>query len=651
MPRRGHDLGAVGGRRRLGGEGRGGGLDQGARRLGRLGGADRRAGRWSLRGGLEQQHGPRDRGVQRADAAAHGDAHGEVDAPADGRPRCPAPRSPRRAPGARAGRPRGRPARRSSSAPTSRRPRVRRSTRPPARSSRGTSSRCSTAPADALIAGGREGCGAARREDHAVDAAGLRAAQHRAHVLGILERVEHQQERRLAPFPGRASTSSMRGPAAGSTTSATPWCPSKPASDGERAPLDLHDRDAQRGGMQHQLLQGVAAIGDDQQAAGGPTRGERLLHWPSTGDELLSFLEPGQVRTRRPAAGIGGGPRGGPTGGCREGRSAVGSPRPTLRAPGPGPRRRAVGTRSGSAIVGPRARAAGHRTAGGRPSRRGWAFAVGGRQGRGEGPARGAHRDARRQGPARGRSSGPAAPGAPRPAGGRPASGRGHRSTPGRRGRAADRRSDSRGRGRTVTVGPARPADRPTGRHAAAHGSPAPIGRPPCPGRPAAGSRSRGRAGRSTPPVVAGSRPALVVTPGHRSLPADAPSLAVPRVLDRDAEGRQLLAQRVGAAQSRAARAAARASRSACAPGWQRRLVLVEDGEHLVQIEQQRGRGRGVGGGQRPLRDAPVELPDEVEDRGQGGRDVQVVIERRGERCPGAREQDPSVGSSARSSR
>ena len=98
----------------------------------------------------------------------------------------------------------------------------------------------------------------------------------------------------------RASTSSMVAQRRGSTTSATPWWPSKPASEVSDPALDLHDRDAQRRRMEHDLLQRVAAIGDDEQPAGGAPGGEGLLHRPAPGDQLLPVVEPRQVGQRRP---------------------------------------------------------------------------------------------------------------------------------------------------------------------------------------------------------------------------------------------------------------------------------------------------------------------------------------------------------------
>ena len=113
----------------------------------------------------------------------------------------------------------------------------------------------------------------------------------------------------------------------GSTTSAMPWCPSKPAQRGERAALDLDHRDAQGGGVQHQLLESGTSLGHHQQAARRPAGGERLLHRAAAGDQLLVL---GQPLGRREGIGLGGPP------------AVVGSARPAAGRTGAGPGGRAA---------------------------------------------------------------------------------------------------------------------------------------------------------------------------------------------------------------------------------------------------------------------------------------------------------------------
>ena len=104
----------------------------------------------------------------------------------------------------------------SASAPTIRRPRTWRSARAPGRSSTGASRRCSTAPAEALTAAGLSGAWRFGREEDAVDAGRLGAPEQRADVLGILERVEDEDERaaRRARSPGRGCRRGWRTAAA-----------------------------------------------------------------------------------------------------------------------------------------------------------------------------------------------------------------------------------------------------------------------------------------------------------------------------------------------------------------------------------------------------------------------------------------------------
>ena len=117
------------------------------------------------------------------------------------------------------------------------------------------------------------------------------AAQHRAEVLGILERVEHEHEWRLARAFAAARICSMSAGGRGLATSAMPWWPSKPASRSERAALQLHDRDAERGGVDDQLVERGAAFGDNQQTDGFAARRECLFDGATTGDQLLFLAE------------------------------------------------------------------------------------------------------------------------------------------------------------------------------------------------------------------------------------------------------------------------------------------------------------------------------------------------------------------------
>ena len=198
---------------------------------------------------------------------------------------------------------------------------------------------------------------AAGREDDAVDARRLGASQQRADVLGVLERIEDEDERRLAALGRPGEDVVERGEPARLDHERDPLVAVEPGQRGQRAALDLDDRDAQAGGMEDELLERVPALRDDEQAMGGPAGGEDLLDRAAAGDELLVGAE--QVRRRqrrrrpRPGRGIRAGPaartrtravaRGPPgarsavaggTGGRSPGRAA------TVRWPRPRSRRR-----------------------------------------------------------------------------------------------------------------------------------------------------------------------------------------------------------------------------------------------------------------------------------------------------------------------
>ena len=95
-----------------------------------------------------------------------------------------------------------------------------------------------------LDRGRADGRSTARREDDAVNATGLSRTQERTHVLGILEVVERQHERRLPPGFGQGQHLVERSPAA--------WCDHErhalvaveAADSGDGATLDLDHGDA-----------------------------------------------------------------------------------------------------------------------------------------------------------------------------------------------------------------------------------------------------------------------------------------------------------------------------------------------------------------------------------------------------------------------
>jgi len=120
------------------------------------------------------------------------------------------------------------------------------------------------------------------------------APQERSDVLGILERIEDEDERRLAALDRSCEDVVQAG--------VRPWLDDQgdalmavePGDRGQRAALDLDDRDPERCGMEDEALECLASLRDDQQATGRPPGDERLLDRPAPRDELLILAQ--QVR-------------------------------------------------------------------------------------------------------------------------------------------------------------------------------------------------------------------------------------------------------------------------------------------------------------------------------------------------------------------
>ena len=69
-----------------------------------------------------------------------------------------------------------------------------------------------------------------RRVDDPVDAGRLGSSQQGAEVLGVLERIEDQHERRFVPFDGARQDVFQAGELPPVRDQGDPWWPSKPAS-------------------------------------------------------------------------------------------------------------------------------------------------------------------------------------------------------------------------------------------------------------------------------------------------------------------------------------------------------------------------------------------------------------------------------------
>ena len=175
----------------------------------------------------------------------------------------------------------------SASEPAIRSPCAWRSASAPGRSSTGQSSRCSVAPAEALTAAGLSGAWRRVGKTTPWIAGRFGAAQQRPDILWILERIEDEDERRLAAFLGPGQDVVERGEATRFDDERDALVAIEAGDRGERSAFDLDDRDAQPGGVEDQLLERVPSLWHDEQAMSGPAGGEDLLDRSTAGDQLL----------------------------------------------------------------------------------------------------------------------------------------------------------------------------------------------------------------------------------------------------------------------------------------------------------------------------------------------------------------------------
>ena len=137
------------------------------------------------------------------------------------------------------------------------------------------------------------------RKDDAVDASGFGAAKERAHVLGILQRVQDEDERRLGALDAASQDLVERGEPPRSDDEGNALVSIEAGDRRQRSTFHLDDRDPEARRVENEPFEGLAALGDDEQADGRATRHERLLDWPAPGDELLALIEQADRRWRR----------------------------------------------------------------------------------------------------------------------------------------------------------------------------------------------------------------------------------------------------------------------------------------------------------------------------------------------------------------
>ena len=493
------------------------------------------------------------------------------------------------------------------------------------RSSTGQSSRCSTAPADALTAAGLSGAWrcVGKMTPWTPAASALRSSV--PDVLRVLERVEHEDERRLAAFGGPGEDVVEASRTARLDDERDALVAVEAGERRQRPALDLDDRDAQARGVEDELLERVAALRDDQQpdapvrrAAKASSTGRRPATSSSSGPSRSGGGSGSAGRTGgrsgpgcQAAVAAGGPPIGPASTGGRSGRRSVADGR-SRRGPRSGRPRRAtaVGRPPGAAV-----------TAAGRPVT--GSVVDGGRSvagGRRRGRSRRAVGRPRPERPAAGgrRTIGRASVRAPIAAAARTVGGRHRGRGAVGRGPGGPRRSRRRGPAR-------RAASRPRSGSSRDRPTPADRGRAVRIGRGATGLRPRTAAARSPRPARSGAGPALrtgagpsasrpspprrSARPGRSSSrrsgqprpastlrrqrwPSRVSSTATPRAASSSRS-------RSDAAQSRAARAAARSSSSAATSGSSASVLVGQDAEHPVEVAQRAERPTGIGGRQR----------------------------------------------------
>ena len=625
---------------------------------------------------LEQQDRPRHRRVEGPDDALHRDAHEQVAPAADGGP-SPWPSLPT----TMASGPRRSVSRAvigaSPSAPATRTPRLWRSLRAPGRSSTGHKQEVLDGAGRRLDRRRAERRLAMRREQDAVHAGRLGAAQERPDVVRILERVEDEDERRLAALRGPGEDVVQAREPARFDDERHALVAIEAGQRRQRATFDLDDRDPQVRGMEHELLEGRRGAaarpaggwpgvgrrrpprpGGDRRRAPPRVRGPRAAAGPPSAvahrdrgpwaaghgvaapsRSLALGPGPGRIptpvatRTRRPRAarflieaalrcvlvrrtlvvGIG------PAAAIRVVATAVVPGSSGSRA-GPGALAAAVVPR---ALARSRTRAAAATPVVPRPFRGPWPS-----------PPRSSH----------GRCRGPGPDPCPNP---------GPRRSPGRgeaRWGATDRagrhvRPRAAGSGRGPSRGPSRrgPIGRgPSGVVRRTAGSCHPV-------RPASAARSAGARDTRRHPVVHPGRPVAHCRAARAAvrLVVDRPAAGQPRVTSTrrrqrwpsrvsstdDPASQQLVAQPVGGRPVSRVLVPPHAHRAdAGCPGRDHRRSSGSTPSTWSRSRSSRQSAPGIVGREGPRLDPTVQVSDEVEQRGQRLGDVEVVVERRAER-------------------
>src|SRR5450759_118805 len=129
------------------------------------------------------------------------------------------------------------------------------------------------------------------RVDHAVDARGLGGSEQGAEVLRVLERIEHENERRLLALDGSGEDVVQAGELALVCHEGDALMTVETGEGCKGAPFHLHYRDAQVGCMEDKLLQSLTTLGHNEESDRLASGDERLLDGVAAGNEFLVLTQ------------------------------------------------------------------------------------------------------------------------------------------------------------------------------------------------------------------------------------------------------------------------------------------------------------------------------------------------------------------------